>query len=75
MIAIRDGQLGTMTLLIKHGADVNVHDEGGKTALHYAIEHCDVSCEVLSCLNKNGANVNAYSNDGYTPLMKAIIRN
>ena len=75
MIAIRDGQLGTMTLLIKHGADVNVQDEEGKTALHYAIERCDVSCEVLSCLIKNGANVNAYSNDGYTPLMKAIIRN
>ena len=53
---------------------MNVQDEEGKTALHYAIERCDVSCEVLSCLIKNGANVNAYSNDGYTPLMKAIIR-
>ena len=75
MIAIRDGQLGAMTLLIKHGADVNVPGKEGKTALHYAIDRCDVSCEVLSCLIKNGANVNAYSGDGYTPLMKAIIHN
>ena len=72
MIASRYGQLDAMTLLIKQGANVNLQDKEGETALHYAVDGSDVSCEVLSCLIENGANFDAFSNSGCTPLMKAI---
>ena len=72
MIASRYGQLDAMTFLIKHGANVNVQDKEGETALHYAVDGSDVLCEVLSCLIENGANFDAVSNGGCTPLMKAI---
>ena len=72
MIASRYGQLDAMTFLIKHGANVNLQDKEGETALHYAVDGSDVSCEVLSCLIENGANFDAFSNRGCTPLMKAI---
>ena len=72
MIASRYGQLDAMTFLIKHGANVNLQDKEGETALHYAVDGSDVSCEVLSCLIENLANFDAFSNRGYTPLMKAI---
>ena len=72
MIASRYGQLDAMTFLIKQGANVNLQDKEGETALHYAVDGSDVSCEVLSCLIENGANFDAFSNSGCTPLMKAI---
>ncbi|CAH3192927.1 unnamed protein product, partial [Porites evermanni] len=72
MIASRYGQLDAMSFLIKQGANVNLQDKEGETALHYAIDRSDVSCEVLSCLIENGANFDAFSNSGCTPLMKAI---
>ena len=75
MLASRFGNLDIMTFLIKHGANVNLQDKEGETALHYAINGCDYSRKVLSCLIENGADlINDFSNDGCTPLMIAISR-
>jgi len=77
MSASSQGNLNAAMFLIKHGADVNVQDRDGKTALHYAVPHRGsshhfTSCEVFSCLVENGANVNSSANDSCTPLMLAI---
>ena len=72
MIASRCSRVDAMTFLIKHGANVNLQDKEGETALHYAVDSFDVSCEALRCLIENGANVDAVSNNGRTCLMNAI---
>jgi len=77
MSAISHGNPNAVMFLIKHGADVNVQDRDGKTALHYAVPHLGsshhfTSCKVFSCLVENGANVNSCANDSCTPLMLAI---
>ena len=54
-------------LLEKGGAEVNVKDNFGMTALHYAAEngHLEV---VKYLLEKGGAEVNVKTNDGKTAL-------
>ena len=77
MLAIKNGHPNAAGFLIQHGADVNVKDIDGETALHYAVQryvgsHHSEWCEVFSCLIKNGADINARAKDNYTPLMLAI---
>ena len=57
--------------LIEHGADVNLQDEDGDTALHFACRS-HASLEILSCLIENGASINACTNCKVTPLMMAV---
>ena len=71
MIAAEKGHINALTFLIKFGADVDLQDKNGKTALHYALSGSDVSCEILSCLIEMGADVNAGGNINHTPLMIA----
>ena len=71
MIAAEKGHINALTLLIKFGADVDLQDKNGKTALHHAVYGSDVSCEILSCLIGSGADVNAGTNNGVTPLIIA----
>ena len=59
-----------VTWLVENGADVDLQDKDGLTALHYACK-TDNSCEVVSCLIKNGANINACTGNKVTPLMRA----
>ena len=58
--------------LIEHGADVNLQDEDGDTALHFACNSDHASLEILSCLIENGANINACTDFKITPLMMAV---
>ena len=59
-----------VTWLVENGANVDLQDKDGLTALHYACQ-TDNSCEVVSCLIKNGANINACTGNKVTPLMRA----
>ena len=58
--------------LIEHGADLNLQDEDGDTALHFACNSDHASLEILSCLIENGANINACTDFKITPLMMAV---
>ena len=71
MIAAIRGHINALTLLIKHGADVDLQDSDGYKALHFAVYGSDISSEILSCLIGIGADVNARTNNGVTPLMIA----
>ena len=71
MKAAKRGHINALTLLIKHGADVDLQDSDGYKALHLAVYGSDISSEILSCLIGIGADVNARANNGVTPLMIA----
>ena len=71
MIAAIRGHINALTLLIKHGADVDLQDSDGYKALHFAVYGSDISSEIFSCLIGIGADVNARTNNGVTPLMIA----
>ena len=71
MKAAKSGHINALTLLIKHGADVDLQDSDGYKALHFAVFGSDISSEILSCLIGSGADVNARTNNGVTPLMIA----
>ena len=71
MIAAKMGRINALTLLIKHGADVDLQDSDGYKALHHPVYGSDISSEILSCLIGIGADVNARTNNGVAPLMIA----
>ena len=71
MIAAIRGHINALTLLIKHGADVDLQDSDGYKALHFAVYGSDISSEIFSCLIGIGADVNARTKNGVTPLMIA----
>ncbi|SPR08170.1 ankyrin repeat-containing protein 13 [Orientia tsutsugamushi] len=56
--------------LLTHGANVNLEDEDGNTALHYATNHFHHK-EITEILLNHGANVNAQNNVGDTALHRA----
>ena len=66
-IAIKHCDVQVINFLIKHGANVELQDKDGRTALHHAVGNY----ETVRCLIENGANVNATTNDNCTPLMIA----
>ncbi len=53
-------------LLCKAGANVNIQDNKGYTALHTASKNSN--CNVVKILLDYGANINVKCNDGHTPL-------
>lgn len=57
--------------LLAHGADVNIQDNDGDTALHGAAENGDY--EIIEMLLDKGANPNARNKQGGTPLMWAAV--
>ena len=73
MTACEYGHVNTVTILIEHGANVNLQDRDGLTAVHYAVRGSQ-ACEILSCLMENGADVDAKTFDDCTPLMIAAER-
>jgi ankyrin repeat protein len=56
--------------LIGKGADVNLKDSEGKTALHWASSNSLPNAEILVA---NGAKVNEPANDGMTPFIQATL--
>ena len=66
----RDNKKATETLLAR-GADVNLVDADGDTALHGAAETGNV--EIMRLLLDKGANLNAKNKQGGTPLMWAAV--
>ena len=58
------GDMETVRLLLKYGADVNARDSRDRSPLHYAVETDD---KVVVELIKAGADVNARDGDGRTP--------
>lgn len=55
---------------LAQGADVNMVDADGMSALHYAVDRAHH--EIVQLLIDAGANVNAKDGDGQTPLMYAV---
>jgi ankyrin repeat protein len=66
---VEDG-LELVRFLIEQGADVNLADTGGCTALHFAV--IDFRKEVSRLLLECGADPNAQDDSGWTPLHHLI---
>jgi ankyrin repeat protein len=70
MYAALYGDADSVRLLLNHGADPNIRNDAGATALMWAVE----DPETIRLLLRHGANVNARSADGQTPLIIAAGR-
>ena len=69
MEAVRDGDVSTVSSLLTCGADVNVKDDRGQTALHFVSKNANKIIELLvSC----GADINEEDLMHCTPLQVAI---
>jgi ankyrin repeat protein len=65
----REGYPDIMRLLLDHGANVEAHDKGGNTTLHFTASGGDL--EVTRMLLEFKAEVNSLNQDRYTPLLMA----
>ncbi|XP_065094474.1 uncharacterized protein LOC135714997 [Ochlerotatus camptorhynchus] len=61
--------VGSVQLLLDHGARIDSTDEDGNTALHYAFK--EYEWELVELLVKNGADLSAKNKDGKIPLHMA----
>ncbi|BFZ23419.1 hypothetical protein BsWGS_26458 [Bradybaena similaris] len=61
-----------MKILIDHGADVNITDFHGNTALHLALYDQIQKPEILTTLIQAGCDLNSENASGFTPLMLAV---
>ena len=70
IVALTNGHNDAFTFLIDKGADVNLQDHVGYTALHHAVQRRNF--DAVSCLVHNGADVNLFTSiNKHTPLMSA----
>lgn len=60
-----------INLLLNYGANPNIANNEGKTALHYASLFDDIDIKVIKTLIKAGAELNTKDNKGNTPLILA----
>lgn len=63
------GQLSVLELLIQNGADLNVRNKHGQTALHISTKY--YLKKVVELLIQNGANPNLKQTEGYAPIHDA----
>ncbi|KAH9329287.1 hypothetical protein KI387_001395 [Taxus chinensis] len=68
-LACCSGDLGMLELLLQYGANLNVPDYYGRTALHFCISRKKYLSAKL--LITRGANTRALDGDGKTPLQRA----
>ena len=71
MYAIEKRNYEITEILIKNGANTNLKNKAGKTALHELAEGVRrdaIFFKTFSLLIENGANINAQANNGSTPL-------
>ncbi|XP_052646904.1 putative ankyrin repeat domain-containing protein 20A5 [Harpia harpyja] len=59
-----------VAILLQHGADPNLADADGNTALHLAVVSPNTT--VAGLLLEHNANINAQNREGYTPLNLAV---
>lgn len=72
IIAVKNGQLDMVKLLLDNGVRVDVKDAGGCTALMFAAQKEDAhEFDIAKYLIDHGANVNAKDDEDHTPLMSA----
>ncbi|KAK2146160.1 hypothetical protein LSH36_628g03062 [Paralvinella palmiformis] len=69
--ASESGHVSVVRYLLEQGADVNVANPAGETALGLAAKG---QCQTTVVLLTNGANVNVVDHRGYSPLQQALIR-
>ena len=65
------GNVGIVTYLLEHGANVNHQNENGETALFYACHSEYDQVDIIRLLIQNGANTELTIGD-HTPLMEAV---
>lgn len=68
--AVIDGEEKRIAFLLASGADPNVADTAGWTALHFAAQRQDV--EQIQMLLQAGAHVDPADDNGNTPLFRAV---
>jgi ferredoxin-like protein FixX len=66
-MAVANGNLSTMTLLVKYGAFVNSQDDNGDTPLHYAVRE-EQARLVEMLVSHCNADVDLMNDDQETPL-------
>lgn len=69
---IKNGYINVIILLIKSGANVNIKDKKGKTAIMYALENTDI--EALNLLINNNADTDLKKQDTKEAFRIAIAR-
>lgn len=67
----QDEMIKNARLLIKYGADPNLRDNDGNTALHYAIKNNRYQLAVA--LTEMGADCKIHSKDGLSPFVQAVL--
>ena len=72
MVNVSDDYFSLIDELINRGADLNLKDKDGNTALHLAVNTSDSI--LIESLLEAGANINLKDNDGNTALHLAVIR-
>ena len=66
--AASDHRADIVEILLRHGADVEIRDDNGETALHWATGGSLNNVKVVELLLSHGADVNAKDNRGWTAL-------
>ena len=73
--AVRNNHIKVVQALIEDGADPDIRDFSGDTALTVAAEHSDDTYLVQILVLDAQASINIQNRSGYTPLMKAVMSN
>ncbi|EAY02659.1 hypothetical protein TVAG_253100 [Trichomonas vaginalis G3] len=70
--SIFTNQIELSRYLISHGANVNIKDFSGQSALHYAVRSPIYSKDAIQVLIENGADINSQNSHGDTALMLSL---
>lgn len=73
MAAVVKGHFKLTEILLKAGADANLTDENGTTALHYAVMFKNY--EIIGLLVESKADPNKKNNTGQSPMDFALMQN